>query len=83
MSVFQGSAVAAITPFKDGRVDFDRYGELIDWQIEEGTDAIVACGTTGEASTLTWDEQIETIDFAVKRVRGRVPVIAGAGANAT
>jgi 4-hydroxy-tetrahydrodipicolinate synthase len=83
MSVFQGSAVAIITPFRDGKVDFDRYGEIIDWQIEEGTDAIVACGTTGEASTLTWDEQIETIEFAVKRARGRVPVIAGAGANAT
>jgi 4-hydroxy-tetrahydrodipicolinate synthase len=83
MSVFQGSAVAIITPFCDGKVDFGRYGELIDWQIEEGTDAIVACGTTGEASTLTWDEQIEAIEFAVKRAGGRVPVIAGAGANAT
>jgi 4-hydroxy-tetrahydrodipicolinate synthase len=61
----------------------DRYGKLIDWQVGEGTDAIVTCGTTGEASTLTWDEQIDTIGFAVKRVGGRVPVIAGVGANAT
>jgi 4-hydroxy-tetrahydrodipicolinate synthase len=83
MSVFQGSAVAIITPFRDGKVDFDSYGRLLDWQIAEGTDAIVTCGTTGEASTLTWDEQIETIGFAVKRVDGRVPVIAGTGANAT
>jgi 4-hydroxy-tetrahydrodipicolinate synthase len=83
MSVFQGSAVAIITPFKDGKVDFDAYGRLLDWQIEEGTDAIVSCGTTGEASTLTWDEQIKTIEFAVKRAGGRVPVLAGVGANAT
>jgi 4-hydroxy-tetrahydrodipicolinate synthase len=83
MSVFQGSAVAAITPFSNGAVDYDSYGRFIDWQIEEGTDAIVSCGTTGEASTLTWDEQIKTIEFAVKTTRGRVPVIAGVGANAT
>jgi 4-hydroxy-tetrahydrodipicolinate synthase len=83
MSVFQGSAVAIITPFSDGKVDFGKYGELIDWQIAEGTDAIVSCGTTGEASTLTWDEQIEAIEFTVKRAGGKVPVIAGAGANAT
>ncbi|MDR1496079.1 MAG: 4-hydroxy-tetrahydrodipicolinate synthase [Clostridiales Family XIII bacterium] len=83
MSVFQGSAVAAITPFRDGKVDFDSYGRLIDWLIDEGSDAIVSCGTTGEASTLEWREQIETIAFAVKRANGRVPVLAGVGANAT
>jgi 4-hydroxy-tetrahydrodipicolinate synthase len=83
MTVFKGSAVAAITPFKDGEVDFDGYGRLLDWLIDEGSDAIVTCGTTGEASTLTWDEQIETITFAVKRANGRIPVLAGAGANAT
>ncbi|MDR2163481.1 MAG: 4-hydroxy-tetrahydrodipicolinate synthase [Clostridiales Family XIII bacterium] len=83
MSVFKGSATAVITPFKGGKVDLDSYGRLLDWQIDEGTDAIVTCGTTGEASTLTWDEQIDTIRFAVERTAGRVPVIAGVGANAT
>jgi 4-hydroxy-tetrahydrodipicolinate synthase len=83
MSVFQGSAVAAITPFRDGKIDYDSYGAFLDWLIAEGSDAIVTCGTTGEASTLTWDEQIRTIEYAVKRVNGRVPVIAGVGANAT
>ncbi|MDR3225563.1 MAG: 4-hydroxy-tetrahydrodipicolinate synthase [Clostridiales Family XIII bacterium] len=83
MSVFQGSATAVITPFSNGKVDYDRYGKFIDWQLAEGSDAIVTCGTTGEASTLTWNEQINTIAFAVKRVAGKVPVIAGVGANAT
>jgi 4-hydroxy-tetrahydrodipicolinate synthase len=83
MSVFQGSAVAVVTPFRDGKVDYDSYGKLLDWLVSEGSDAIVACGTTGEASTLTWEEQIETIAFAVRTTGGKVPVIAGAGANAT
>lgn len=83
MSIFKGAGVAIVTPFKDGKVDFDNYGELIDWQISEGTDAIISCGTTGEASTMTDEEQIEVVEFAVKHTAGRVPVIAGAGSNDT
>ncbi len=83
MAIFEGAGVAIITPFKDGKVDFDNYGELIDWQISEGTDAIISCGTSGEASTMTDEEQIETVKFAVERTAGRVPVIAGAGSNDT
>jgi len=83
MTVFKGSGVAVVTPFKDEKVDYERYGTLIDWLVEEGSDAIISCGTTGEVSTLTQLEQIETIRFAVERVAGRVPVIAGAGNNET
>lgn len=83
MAIFEGAGVAIVTPFKDGKVDFDNYGELIDWQIAEGTDAIISCGTSGEASTMTDEEQIETVKFAVDRTAGRVPVIAGAGSNDT
>jgi 4-hydroxy-tetrahydrodipicolinate synthase len=83
MAIFEGSGVAIITPFKNGAVDFDTFGALIDWQLAEGTDAIVAAGTTGEASTLTDEEQIDVISYAVKRVAGKVPVIAGVGSNFT
>ena len=83
MAIFKGAGVAIVTPFKNGKVDFDNYGELIEWQIAEGTDAIISCGTTGEASTLTDEEQIEVIQFAVDKVKGRVPVIGGAGSNDT
>lgn len=83
MAVFKGAGVALVTPFKNGKVDFDNYGELIEWQIAEGTDALIACGTTGEASTMTDAEQIETVEYAVKKVAGRIPVIAGAGSNDT
>ncbi len=83
MAVFTGAGVALVTPFKNGKVDFDNYGELIEWQIAEGTDCIVSCGTTGEASTMTDAEQIEVVEYAVKKVNGRVPVIAGAGSNDT
>lgn len=83
MAIFEGAGVAIVTPFKDEKIDFDNYGELIDWQIAEGTDAIISCGTTGEASTMTDEEQIETVSYAVKKVAGRVPVIAGAGSNDT
>jgi 4-hydroxy-tetrahydrodipicolinate synthase len=83
MSIFTGSAVAVATPFKNGKVDFDAYGKMIEWQIAEGTDAIVSCGTTGEASTMTDSEQIDTVACAVDVVKGRVPVIAGAGSNDT
>jgi len=84
MSIFTGCAVAIVTPFlPDGSVDYESFSSLINWQIEEGIDAIVVCGTTGEASTLSDDEIIEVIDFVIKKVNGRVPVIAGAGSNDT
>ena len=83
MAIFKGAGVAIITPFKNGKVDFDNYKELIEWQISEGTDAIISCGTTGEASTMTDEEQIEVVSCAVEAANGRVPVIAGAGSNDT
>jgi 4-hydroxy-tetrahydrodipicolinate synthase len=84
MAIFQGSGVAIITPFKEGgALDFDRFGALIDWQIEQGSDAIVVVGTTGEASCLYDDEHLETIKYATQKVAGRVPVIAGVGSNQT
>lgn len=83
MAIFKGSAVAIVTPMKDQKVDFDTMGKLIDWQIEEGTDCIVVCGTTGEASTLYNEEHVQTIEYAVQKVADRVPVIAGCGSNHT
>ncbi len=83
MSIFEGAGVAIVTPFKDGKIDFDNYGELIEWQIAEGTDAIISCGTTGEAATMTDEEQIAAVQYCVDKVAGRVPVIAGAGSNDT
>lgn len=84
MALFTGSGVAIVTPFKEnGDVNFDALERMIDFQIENKTDAIIICGTTGEASTLTDDEQIDTIACAVKAAAGRVPVIAGAGSNDT
>ncbi len=81
--IFTGSAVAIITPFKNNKIDYDSLGKIIDFQIENKTDAIVICGTTGEASTLTDDEHVDEIAFAVEKVGGRVPVIAGTGSNDT
>ncbi|MCI8805562.1 MAG: 4-hydroxy-tetrahydrodipicolinate synthase [Clostridiales bacterium] len=84
MSIFVGSGVAIVTPFNEnGSVNYDSLGKMIDFQIENHTDAIIVCGTTGEASTLSDDEQIETIKFAVEKTNKRVPVIAGAGSNDT
>lgn len=84
MSVFTGAAVAIITPFDaNGKIDFESFAKLIDFQIENKTDAIVVCGTTGEASTLTHEEHIECIRYCVEKVAGRVPVIAGTGSNCT
>lgn len=83
MAIFTGSAVAIVTPMKNQKMDFETMGKLVDWQIEEGTDAIVVCGTTGEASTLYNEEHVETIEFVVKHVAKRVPVIAGTGSNHT
>ena len=82
-TVFTGAATAIVTPFKDNQVDYETFGRLIEWQINEGIDAIVACGTTGEGSTLTDEEHRECIRFAVEKVAGRVPVIAGTGSNDT
>ena len=81
--IFTGAATAIITPFKDGKVDFESYKSLIDMQIAGGIDAIVTCGTTGEGSTLTDEEHREVIKFTVDYVAGRVPVIAGTGSNDT
>lgn len=82
-TIFQGAATALITPTTASGIDFDRFGRLIDWQIGEGIDALVICGTTGEGSTLEPKEYEEAITFAVRRTAGRVPVIAGAGSNST
>ncbi len=82
-TVFTGAAVAIITPFKNDKLDYDALGKIIDFQIDNGTDAIVVCGTTGEASTLTDEEHVEAIAYTADRVAGRVPVIAGAGSNDT
>ncbi len=82
-TIFKGAATAIITPLCEDGIDYKQFGRLIDWQIDEGIDAIVVCGTTGEGSTLTDDEHREAIKFAVDRVAGRVPVIAGTGSNDT
>ena len=81
--VFTGSGVAVITPFTDNGIDFEKLGELIEFQIKEGTDALVICGTTGEASTMPDDEHKSAIKFAVDKVNKRIPVIAGTGSNDT
>ena len=79
-----GSMVALVTPMDaQGRLDWDSLGKLVDFHLENGTHAIVAVGTTGESATLTVEEHIEVIEFVVKRVNGRIPVIAGTGANST
>ncbi|HAE62219.1 MAG TPA: 4-hydroxy-tetrahydrodipicolinate synthase [Eubacteriaceae bacterium] len=83
MSIFKGSGVAIVTPFKDNEIDYDRLEQLIEWHIKEGTDAIVICGTTGETPCLSDEEQQDEIKFAVDVVKGRVPVIAGTGSNST
>ncbi|MBR0105144.1 MAG: 4-hydroxy-tetrahydrodipicolinate synthase [Firmicutes bacterium] len=84
MSIFTGSGVAIATPFtKDFQINYDEFARLIEFQIANGTDAIIACGTTGEASTMTDEEQIRCVRFAVDVVNGRIPVLAGAGSNDT
>ena len=82
-TVFTGAATAIITPLTPDGIDFDRYGAMIDWQIEAGIDAIVAVGTTGEGSTLSDEEHRAAIKYCVERVNHRVPVIAGTGSNDT
>jgi 4-hydroxy-tetrahydrodipicolinate synthase len=81
--MFKGSIVAIVTPFKNGKVDEKALGDLIEWHIKQGTNAIVPCGTTGESATLDYKEHDRVIEFTVKAVNKRVPVIAGTGANAT
>ncbi|HDZ89832.1 MAG: 4-hydroxy-tetrahydrodipicolinate synthase [Deltaproteobacteria bacterium] len=81
--MFKGSIVAIVTPFRDGKVDEEAYRQLIEFQIENGTSAIVPCGTTGESATLNMEEHARVIDIAVEAVNKRVPVIAGTGGNST
>lgn len=84
MAIFTGAGVALVTPFKaDGSVNYDMLDELIDFHCNNGTDSIIICGTTGEASTLSEEEHLECIKFTVAQTRGRIPVIAGTGSNAT
>lgn len=83
MTLFKGVGTALVTPFEDGKVDFKRLSNLLEWQIDSGIDAIISCGTTGEASTLNDEEHINTVKFTLDKVDRRVPVIAGAGSNDT
>uniref|UniRef100_UPI0040572015 4-hydroxy-tetrahydrodipicolinate synthase n=1 Tax=Acetatifactor sp. TaxID=1872090 RepID=UPI0040572015 len=84
MAIFKGAGVAIVTPMKaNGEVDYDRFKELIEFQIKNGTDAIIVCGTTGEASTLTHEEHLDVIKYCVEVVAGRIPVVAGTGSNCT
>ncbi|MBQ6602035.1 MAG: 4-hydroxy-tetrahydrodipicolinate synthase [Eubacterium sp.] len=82
-SIFTGAATAIITPMNAAGVDYEAFGRLLDWQIAEGIDALVIAGTTGEGSTLSDEEHREVLKFAVERIAGRVPVIAGTGSNDT
>lgn len=81
--LFKGSGVALVTPFNENGVDFKKLGELIEYHIENKTDALIVCGTTGESTTMSDEEQFAVIDFAVKKVNKRIPVIAGTGSNNT
>lgn len=84
MAIFTGAGVALVTPFReDGSVNYDKLDELIDYHCENGTDSIIICGTTGESSTLSEEEHMECIKFAIERTKKRIPVIAGTGSNAT
>lgn len=81
--MFEGSIVALITPFKEGEVDYEALGKLIDFHVDNGTDAVLVCGTTGESPTLTFEEHDKVVEYAVKHANGRIKIIAGTGANAT
>ncbi len=82
--IFQGAGIAILTPMhSDGTINWEAFGRLIDWQLENSTDALIVCGTTGESPTLSTEEKISLFRFAVERVNGRVPVIAGTGSNDT
>ena len=82
-TIFRGAATALVTPLTEQGVDYEAFGKLIDWQLEQGIDALVICGTTGEGSTLTDEEHRQVLKYAVDRVAGRVPMIAGTGSNDT
>jgi len=82
-TIFTGSCVAMVTPFKDGQVDYEGLNKLIDWHIEQGTDALLICGTTGEGSTLSDEEHRKVLKVAGEHIAGRVPFIAGTGSNDT
>ena len=81
--LFEGSGVALVTPFKDGKVNYEKLGKLIEWHIANKTDSIIVCGTTGESATMTDEERKTTIKFVVDKVNKRIPVIAGSGSNNT
>ncbi len=84
MAVFTGAGVAIVTPFKEnGDVNYEKFAELVEFQIQNGTDAIIVCGTTGEASTLSHEEHLDVVKYCVEKVAGRVPVVAGTGSNCT
>ncbi|MFH5834787.1 4-hydroxy-tetrahydrodipicolinate synthase [Proteiniclasticum sp. C24MP] len=83
MSLWIGAGVALITPFKNGEIDYASLKRLIEWQIEEGTDALIMAGTTGESATMSKEEKLALFSFTVDLVQGRVPVIAGTGSNCT
>lgn len=83
MSLFTGSGAAIVTPFKNGKIDYNAFEKLLNWHVDNKTDAIIVCGTTGEASTLSSIEKISLTEFAIKTVDGRIPVIAGSGSNNT
>ena len=84
MSIFTGAGVAIVTPMKaNGEINYDKLAELLDYQINNSTDAIVICGTTGESATMTEKEHIEAIRFTADYVKKRVPVVAGTGSNCT
>jgi 4-hydroxy-tetrahydrodipicolinate synthase len=81
--LFAGVTVAIVTPFRNGEVDWDALGQLVDWHAEQGTDALAPCGTTGESPTLTHDENERVVAFVCERARGRVKIMAGTGSNST
>lgn len=84
MAIFKGAGVAIVTPFhEDGSINYEKFAELVEFQIAGGTDAIIVCGTTGESSTLTHEEHLDLIRFCIETVKGRIPVVAGTGSNCT
>lgn len=84
MAIFKGAGVAIVTPFyENGEVNYEQFAKNIDWQIENGTDAIIVCGTTGEAATLSHEEHLDVVRFCIRHTNGRVPVVAGTGSNCT
>ena len=82
MSIFTGAGVAIVTPFQEnGEINYDKLDELIDYHCENGTDSIIICGTTGESATMTEEEHMECVKFAIERTKKRIPVIAGTGSH--